>query len=166
MEDRMSKRAAALAGRFVAANDETIAAAEGYSENQWATVCSAEGWSVGTLAHHLAGAHGLVMGLAEGLAGSGQLPPVTWEMIHGMNAQHAQEHGACDQRETVALLRSTGDAVAARIRALGDAGLDRAAPWGLADGASLSAAQLIERHIIEHAQGHLFSIRETAGAAR
>ena len=129
-------------------------------------MCDAEGWAIGTLAHHLAGAHGLVMGLAEGLARGGQLPPITWEAIHGMNARHAREHAACDQRETIALLRGTGDDVAGRIRALDDAGLDRASPWGLADNAPLSAAQLIERHIIEHAEGHLASIRETAAAAR
>ncbi len=159
----MSDRADVLVRQFTAINDETIAAVQGFSAAQWGAVSAGEGWPVGTTAHHLAGTHGMVMGLTEGLAQGQPLPPVTWDMIHGGNAQHAQDHAAPDQGETVALLRRTGEDVAGRIGALSDEQLDRASPWGLAEGASRSAEQLITLHIIEHAQGHLASMRQAAG---
>lgn len=58
------------------------------------------------------------------------------------------------------LLRDGGATMAAYVRNLTDQQLDRAAPLALADGAEVSAQQLIEGGVlIDHAEAHLKSIR-------
>ncbi len=161
----MAGRAQNLAERFAQANRELLEVAERCSDEQWRADCQGEGRSVGTLVHHVAAAHGLVMGMTQGLAEGVPLPPVTWDAIHGMNAQHAQENVTPDQAETLTLLRRADGEIVRGIRELSDEQLDRASPWGLADDASLTAEQLIERHMIGHARGHLATIREAVGAS-
>lgn len=157
----MSERAEAFAAAFEQANDAVIAAVEGCSEEQVRTICEGEGWSVAVAAHHLATGHEALAGFVQMLASGQQLPPITMEMIHAGNAQHAEEFASVGRDACLAALRTNGAAAAAVVRGLSDEQLDRSAPMTFAGGASWSAADLIERVLIGHALEHGASIKAT-----
>ena len=73
-----------------------------------------------------------------------------------MNAARAQQCAGCTKKETLELLRRNGAAAAALARGLNDDQLDRT---GTFFGQTMSTAQLIERVLIGHIEGHGRSIR-------
>ncbi len=158
----MSDRARTLADRFEQANRDMVATVERCTDAEWRTKTAGEGWSVGVVAHHVAGSHAALAGLVERVATGQPLPGVTWEQINQGNAAHAKEHANCTKAETLALLRQNAGTAAATVRGLNDAQLDRAAP--LMGGPPMSAQQVIERILIGHVQDHLGSIRAAIGA--
>ena len=152
----MSERARALADRFEQANRELIATVEGLSDAQWKAKTASEGWSVGVVAHHVAGGHMGISGLVQKIANG---EPVTPPNIDKMNAEHAVQHANATKAETLALLRQNGAAAAAMVRSLGDAQLDQ-----VGGSMGMSAAQAIERILIGHVHDHHGSIRKAVGA--
>ena len=78
----MTTRAETLATRFEQANNDVIRTVEGLIDAQWHTKTGEEGWTVGVVAHHIADAHGKVVGLAEMIARGKPVPPLTMEGIH------------------------------------------------------------------------------------
>ena len=158
----MSERARALANRFEQVNHELAATVERCSEGQWRATTAGEGWTVGVVAHHVAGGHSAIAGLVERLATGQPLPNLTMEMIHQGNAAHAQEHANCTKAETVALLRQNGAAAATVVRGLQDDQLDRTASV-IAGAPPMSAQQVIEGILIGHVQEHSASIRSALG---
>jgi hypothetical protein len=152
----MTTRAETLATRFEQANNDVIRTVEGLTDVQWHTQTGEEGWTVGVVAHHIADAHEKVVGLAEMVAHSKPVPPLTIEVIHQGNAAHAQAHAHTSK----ALLRKNGAAAARTVRGLADDQLRRTAP---VIGNSMSAEQVIEGILIGHPQGHLASIRKAIG---
>jgi hypothetical protein len=131
---------------------------------RWTATTAAEGWSVGTAAHHVAAGHlssraiDFVLALADGR----EVPELTIAQLHANNARHAAEHAHCDQAETLAILRANGPAVVEVIRGLTDEQLDRAAPMALFDGRSTSAEQMINAVWIGSLGDHVASVRATA----
>jgi len=156
----MTTRAETLATRFEQANNDVIRTVEGLTDAQWHTKTGEEGWTVGVVAHHIADAHGKVVGLAEMVAHGKPVPPLTMEVIHQGNAAHAQAHAHTSKADTLALLRKNGAAAARTVRGLADDQLRRTAP---VIGNSMSAEPVIEGILIGHRQGHLASIRKTIG---
>ena len=155
----MSTRAADLAAKLDEANAAVIEAVESSSEADWQRVTSSEGWSVGVTARHIAASHLPIMGLIELVATGGEVPPVTMEMFHASNAQHAQEHAACTREEVLEILRRDGKAAADKLRGLSDEQLDRTASMAFAGGAEMSAVQLVEMILLGHPVQHLESIK-------
>jgi uncharacterized damage-inducible protein DinB len=155
----MGERGDALAQRFEQANNDVIAAVEGFSDDQWKAKTKEEGWSVGVAAHHIAVGHPGVFGLAQAIANGQPLPPITREMIDQGNAQHAQQFAGCTRQETLDLLRANGAAAAMSLRGLTDEQLDRSATLPVFGDAPVSAQQVIEMVLIGHPQGHLQSIK-------
>jgi uncharacterized damage-inducible protein DinB len=155
----MSERAQALAEQFEDANRELISTVERCSEAEWRAQTAAEGWSVAVTAHHIAGGHEAVAGLAQGLATGQGLPDITSQMLDEMNAEHAREYAACTKEETVELLRRNGQTAAGIIRGFSDEQLGRSAPAAIMDGAEMSTEQLVEQGLIGHMRGHSESIR-------
>ena len=51
----MAERAEALAEKFEQTNNDVISMVESASDGQWKAICADEGWSVGVVAHHVAG---------------------------------------------------------------------------------------------------------------
>jgi uncharacterized protein (TIGR03083 family) len=149
----MSERARALADRFEQANRELIATVEGLSDAQWKAKTASEGWSVGVVAHHVAGGHMGISGAVQKIANgeSFQLPN-----FDKMNAEHAIQFANTTKAETLALLRQNAAAAAAIVRGLGDAQLDR-----VGGSLGMSAAQAIERILIGHVHDHHASIKKT-----
>src|SRR5687767_4700803 len=123
----MSTRAADLATKLEEANAAVIDAVENSSEADWQSVTTSEGWSVGVTARHIAISHMPIMGLVELVATGGEVPPITMDMFHAGNAQHAQEHASCTREEVLEILRRDGQAAADKLRGLSDEQLERKA---------------------------------------
>jgi uncharacterized damage-inducible protein DinB len=156
----MSGRANELAARLESANAAVIEAVEGCTPEEWTRVTSSEGWSVGVTARHIAISHLPIMGLVELVANGGDVPPITMDMFHANNAQHAQEHASCTRDEVLEILKRDGTAAAEKLRGLSDEQLDRSAPMAFAGGAQMSAVQLVEGILLAHPAQHLASIKE------
>ena len=156
-------RAEDLAMRFEQANVDVIAAVEACTEEQWRKQCAGEGWGIGVVAHHIAGAYPTIAGIAQGIATGQELPSITMEMIDHGNAQHANEFANCTKAEVLELLRSNGASAAGAVQGMSEAQLDKAAPLGPLGPDPVSAQQVIENILIGHAQGHLQSIQATTG---
>jgi uncharacterized damage-inducible protein DinB len=160
----MGTRAADLATKLEQANAAVVEAVENSSDADWRRVTDSEGWSVGVTARHIAISHLPIMGLVELVATGGDVPPVTMDMFHASNAQHAQEHAGCTREEVLEILRRDGKAAAEKLRDLSDEQLDRKAAMAFAGGAEMSAGQLVEMILLGHPTQHLESIKAaTAG---
>lgn len=157
----MSERAQRLADRVEQATNALIAAVEQCGEADWQKPCASDGRPVGVLAHHVARTHADVVGLAGMIAADQALPPLTWQMTHQLNAEHAREHANCTRQETLNLLHQNGAAAVDTIRTMTDDQLDRTSTWPI-DG-EVSAQQMIEIHIIDHVREHLASIGSVTG---
>jgi hypothetical protein len=158
----MGARAEALAKKFEAKAQEATGVIERLSDADWKKVTSAEKWPVGVVAHHFAGSHEVIAGLAKTIASGQAMPHFTMAMLDEMNAKHAQEYANCTKAETLALHRQNAASAAAIVRGLDDAALDRSGPV-LAGMPPMSAEQLAGGLLVSHIDEHLGSIRATVG---
>jgi uncharacterized damage-inducible protein DinB len=166
----MAQRAAALAERFEAMNQQLIETVEGCSDAEWRMTTSREGWPVGVVAHHVAAGHTAIAELIR-LAATGQPEPaMTLEMLDQANAAHARQHANCTKVETLELLRRNGAAAVTIVRGLTDEELDRVVSafrmrtypsWVPA----MSVARTIERFLIDHIREHLGNVLAVIGPA-
>lgn len=159
----MGGRAEALAKQFETKVQEATAILERLSDADWKKTTSAEGWSVGVVAHHMAGGHEAIAALIKTIADGKSAPTLTMDMLNGMNAKHAQEHVNCTKAETLALHKKNAAAAVALVRGLGDTDLDRSGTV-LTGMPAMSAAQVTERALIGHIDEHVGSIRATVAA--
>jgi len=157
----MGARAEALAKTFEAKAQEATAVLERLSDADWKKVTAAEQWTVGVVAHHLAGAHELIGGIIKSIATGQAMPAFTMEMLHDMNAKHAREHASCTKAETLALHKQGAVAAAAIVRGLDDASLSRTATV-LTGMPAMSAEQAAHGILINHVEEHLKSIKAAA----
>jgi hypothetical protein len=158
----MGARAEMLAKQFEGKANELTAVIEKLSEADWKKVTAAEKWSVGVTAHHVAGAHETIAGLARTLASGQTLPPFTMAMLDEMNAKHAKDFAGCTKAETLALHRKGSTDAAASVRGLSDSELDRTGVL-LTGMPAMSVQQIIEGVLIHHIEEHMGSIRATVG---
>jgi hypothetical protein len=156
----MDTRADMLAKQFEAKAGEMTGTLKKLSEADWQKVTAAEKWSVGVTAHHVAGAHEAIAGMAKTI-GSGQaLPHFTMAMLDETNAKHAKEFVGCTQAETLALHQKGAANAAAIVRGLSDGELDRNGVL-LTGMPAMSVQQIVEGVLINHISEHLDSIRAT-----
>ena len=160
----MSKRARALAKRMAQGHQELLAFIKGCSEKEWQTYYPDEGRSVGVLVHHVASVLPAEIDLVKVLASGQPITGVTLEMVHQMNAQHADENARCSKDETLKLLEHNSEMAVAVIRELGDKELDRVAPVSLHGNEPLTTQHFIEDHPLGHSFHHLAGIRAVIGA--
>jgi hypothetical protein len=159
----MGARVEQLVQKFDESCAEFNKVVESLSDAEWKKVTSAEKWSVGVVAHHVAEGHANIGGLVHLVAKALPLPGLTMEMIHANNAMHAKAQADVTKAETLALLKANGEKTSALVRGLSDAELDRSASV-LAGIPAMTAAQAIEGILINHVHEHLGSIRATTGA--
>ena len=124
----MNHRSAALAARLEAGAASLAAFAAALSEAQWKTRIPHDGRKVGVVVHHVASVYPIEIHLAQLLAAGQPIAGVTWDVVHTMNHDHAQENDGVTKEAALALLATNSTAAAAAIRALSDVELDRAAP--------------------------------------
>ena len=155
----MSARAERLAQRIEQGADALAAFAQGLSDVQWHTVVLPDGRQAGVIIHHVASVYPIEIHLATEVASGNPVAGVTWDVVAGMNAKHAQEHAAAGKQDTIDLLRRNSHAAAEAVRAFTDEQLDRAAPVSLNADAPLTAQFLIEDHALRHSWHHLAEIK-------
>jgi uncharacterized protein (TIGR03083 family) len=159
----MAAKAEALAKQFEAKVQEATAVLERLSDADWKKTTSAEQWTVGVVAHHLAGAHEAIAGIVKSVASGQARGNMTMDMLHDMNAKHAKEHAAATRAETVALHKKSAAAAAAILRGLSDADLEKSGTV-LAGMPPMSGEQVVGGILLNHIDTHLQSIKATVGA--
>ncbi len=157
-----SARARALAWRFAHANDALIATIEACTPDQWRAVCADTGWTVGVQAHHIAVNEAVIASVAQSVADGHPHPRLPPGKLDEMNARHAAEFADVTKEETVALLRENGASAIKTYRGLSDAQLALTAT--LAEGYTVSVADVIERHAIGEIEGHGEHLRRAINA--
>ena len=158
----MSARAEALAKQFESRVTEMTETIEKLTDADWKKVTSAEKWSVGVTAHHVASAHEGISGIVKAVAAGQSMPNFTMAMLDEMNAAHAREHASCARAETLALHKKNAAAAAALVRGLADAELDKSGVV-LTGMPAMTTQQIVEGILINHVNEHLASIRATVG---
>ena len=158
----MGARAEALAKKFEAKAQEATQVFEGLSDADWKKTTEAEKWSVGVVAHHVAGSHAGLGGIVKLLADGKPGPNITMDILHQMNAKHAQDFAGCTKAETLALHKKNAADTAAMLRGLDDASLERSSTV-LAGAPVMSAEQIASGLLCSHVDEHLGSIKKTVG---
>ena len=156
----MGARADALAKRFEEASQAMTDAVTRLSDADWKKTTSAEKWSVGVVAHHVAQGHAGISRLVKTIAGGQSVGNFTMAMIDEMNAKHAKEHAGCTKAETLELHKTNAAAAASLVRGLSDAELDRSGSV-LSGMPAMTTQQVVERILINHINEHLGSIQAT-----
>jgi hypothetical protein len=164
----MSERAETLAAQLEAENAAMIAFAESCPEAVWTTPCVDDGRTIAAVVRHVGGAYIAHLRLVQAAAAGEAIPAMfgDWEMIHQGNAVSARKYANADRGETIASLQRNGAHLAAAIRDLSDAQLDRTAVVPIFSDAPRTTAQIIEMPVIDHPRGHLISLRATVEANR
>jgi len=159
----MAAKGEALAKQFEAKAQEATTVLERLSDADWKKTTSSEKWTVGVVAHHMAGAHEAIAGIVKTVASGQSVPNFTMDMLHDMNAKHAQEHAKATKAETVALHKKSAAAAAAVLRGLGDADYGKSGTV-LSGMPPMSAEQVVGGILLRHIDEHLGSIRATTGS--
>src|SRR5262245_19614501 len=89
---QMGMRAEALAARVEQGAQELADTVEHSSSAGWEAPCSAETWTVGVTAHHVASMYPIELELVQVLASGQPVAGVTWGMVDDINATHAREY--------------------------------------------------------------------------
>ncbi len=88
-----SRRAELLAARIEEGAAGLAAFAEGLSDAEWNTpVSSTDRRPVGVIVHHVAFVYPIEIDVARAVASGKAITDVTWEVVAGINAKHAQEN--------------------------------------------------------------------------
>ena len=156
----MAAKGEALAKQFEVKALEATTVLERLSDADWKKTTSAEKWTVGVVAHHMAGAHEAIAGIVKTVASGQSMPNFTMDMLHDMNAKHAQEHAKATKAETVALHKKSAAAAAAVLRGLSDADYAKSGTV-IAGLPPMSAEQVVGGILLRHIEEHLGSIRGT-----
>ncbi len=155
-----NRRAEFLADRIEQGAAGLAAFAEGISEAEWhVPVSGTDTRSVGVIVHHVATMYPIEIDVARAVASGNAVTDVTWEVVAGINAKHAQEQASATKAATLELLRKNSREAAAAVRGFTDAELDQAAPFSLSFGAPVTAQFVIEDHALRHSWHHLAKIR-------
>jgi hypothetical protein len=155
----MGQRAEALAKDFEAAVSDLAKEIEGCSDAKWKATTE-EGWSVGTVAQHVAGQFPLEMEFLRAGAEGKPLPSYSWDDINKKNDTRAAREADVTKEHVLKTLSEGSASVAAWLRSLDDAQLDNKGALGLANGAEVTTEQLIQGGVlIDHARAHLKSIQ-------
>ena len=162
----MNRRSEALAARLEQGARALVAFASNLTDAEWHTRIPQDGRKVGVVVHHVATMYPLEIQLAQLLGAGKPVAGVTWDVVHEMNAAHAQEYDAVTKEAALELLRRNSTAAAAAIRALSDEELDRAAPVSLNSDAPLTCQFMLEDHAVRHSYHHLAAIRRAFEAVR
>ena len=154
----MAGKGDALAKQFEAKVQEATAVLEKLSEADWKKKTSGEQWTVGVVAHHVAGGHEGISGIIKTVAAGQSIPNFTLDALHEMNAKHAQEFANATKAETVALHKKNAAAAAAVVRGLSDADLGRSGTV-LSGMPAMTVEQIVTNILINHVDEHVRNIR-------
>ena len=158
----MGAKGEALAKQFEAKVQDATALLEKPSDADWKKVTEAEKWSVGVTAHHVAGSLEGIANIIKAVVAGQSMGNFTMDMLHEMNAKHAQEHANCTKAETIVLHTKGAATAAAVVRGLSDEQLAKSGTV-LAGAPAMTAEQVVTGILINHVDDHFGSIRKTVG---
>lgn len=161
-----SPRAAALANRIEQGAAELAAFAETLTDAEWLTPLSQNGSdrrTVGVIVDHVANMYAAEVQVAQAVSKGQPVLEVTWDVVAGINAQHAREKAGVSKADALTFLRRASREAAAAVRQFSDAELDQCAPFALSYGAPMTAQFVIEDHALRHSWHHLHRIRKALG---
>jgi uncharacterized protein (TIGR03083 family) len=159
----MRTKTAALARQFDDKARDALTTLAKLGDADWRKVTTAEKWTVGVTAHHLAGALEAVAGIVTQIvSGAPSRGNFTRAMLDEMNAQHAKEHAGCTKAETLALFEKGSAAASAVLRGLTDDQLVKSGTV-FSDAPPMTTEQLITLGLLGHVDDHMGSIRKTVG---
>jgi hypothetical protein len=162
----MSHRSEALAARLEAGAAALAALASTLSETDWQMRLPKDGRKVGVVVHHVASMYPVEIHLATLLAAGQLVIDVTWDVVHTMNRDHANNNDAITKEAALALLAANSAEAAAAIRAFTDEKLDCAAPVSLNSDAPLTCQFMLEDHAVRHSYHHLAGIQAALAAGK
>src|SRR5262249_55438305 len=128
----------------------------------WKKTTEGEKWTVGVVAHHVAGGHEGISGIIKRVAGGQSTPSFTMDALHEMNAKHAHEFANVGKAETIALHKKNAAAAAAAVRGLSDADLERSGTV-LTGMPAMTVEQIVTGILINHVDDHVRNIRAAVG---
>ncbi len=150
----------ALVQQFNKLNEDLLHFVETCDAANWNKVTLIEGWPVGVTARHIGVAHYPVIEWVQMIVQGTPLPPVTMDTIDQLNAQHAEAHRDCTQKEVAALLQRNHAKVIVYLQTIDDADLARQGYLKLFD-ADVSAAQLFTTILLKSVATHLDSLKKS-----
>jgi len=159
----MPTKGAELARQFDGKAKDALATLAKLGDADWTRATTAEKWTVGVTAHHLAGALEAVAGIVTQIvSGAPSRGDFTRAMLDEMNARHAKEHAGCTRAETLALFEKGAATASAVVRGLTD---DQLLESGtvFSDVPPMTAERLIQLGLLGHIDDHMGSIRKTVG---
>ena len=160
----MSHRTEALAQRLEQGARALAELANSLDDAEWRQRIPHDGRRIGVVVHHVATMYPLEIQLAQTLAAGKPVTGVTWDVVHQLNARHAEEYADVSREDALDLLSRNSSAAAAAIRALSDEELDQAAPVSLNADAPLTCQFMLEDHAVRHSYHHLAAIRKAVAA--
>jgi hypothetical protein len=159
----VSPAAEALASRLEEGARKLAELATTLSPEEWQVRIPKDGRKVGVVVHHVGNMYPIEIDLAKTVAAGTPILDLTWDVVHGINAEHAAEHESVTKEEALAFLAKNSAVAAAAIRELSDEDLARAVPISLYGGAPLTCQFALEDHAVRHAFHHLAKIRAALG---
>ena len=156
----MGAKSEALAKQYEAKVQEATTVLEKLSDADWKKATGGETWTVGVVAHHVAGGHEGIAGIIKTVAAGQSIPNFTLDVLHEMNAKHAQEFANATKSDTIALHKKNADAAAAVVRGLSDEELARSGTV-LTGLPAMTVEQIVTNILINHVEDHVGSIRKT-----
>ena len=129
------------------------------TDEEWQLPIPHDGRKVGVVVHHVASMYPIEIEIAQKAARGEPIAGVTWDIVHSINARHADEFADVTKEEAIDLLRRNSHVAASAIRALNDEDLDRAVQLSLNDHAPLTCQFVLEDHAVRHSYHHLAVIR-------
>lgn len=162
-QEQVSPAAEALASRLEKGALALAQLARTLSPEEWQTRIPHDGRKVGVVVHHVASMYPIEIDLARKVASGTPVVGLTWDVVHGINAEHAAKQDAVTPKVALDLLAENSAGAAAAIRELSDEELARAVPISLYSDAPLTCQFALEDHAVRHAFHHLAKIRAALG---
>jgi uncharacterized damage-inducible protein DinB len=160
----MGAKGEALAKQFEAKAQEATGVLENLSDADWKKATGGEQWTVGVVAHHVAGSHEGIAGIIKTVAAGQSMGDFTLDMLHEMNAKHAKEFAGVTKADTVALHKKNAAAAAAVVRGLSDDDLARSGTV-LKGMPAMTVEQIVTGILINHIDDHVGSIKKTVAGS-
>lgn len=156
----MGAKAEALAKQYETKVQEATSTLEKLSDADWRKTTGGEKWTVAVVAHHVASSHEGIANIIKAVAAGQSMGNFTMEMLHDMNAKHAQEHANAAKADTVALHKKNAAAAASVVRGLSDEQLSKSGTV-LQGMPAMSVEQIVTNILINHVDDHMGSIKKT-----
>jgi hypothetical protein len=119
--------------------------------------------TIGVIVHHVGNMYPAEVSIAQAIGKGMPVTDITWEVVAGINAAHAEEKASVTKEEAIDFLRRNSGDAAEAIRQFTDEQLDTAAAFGLSYDAPVTAQFVIEDHALRHSWHHLAKIRKAVG---